>query len=675
MRSRVLMYVLILLVLTMFITPVLPVYTSSYQSGDISKQIAEDYALTLIGKSPSNWYLVKRRGHGVVGFLLYNESSLDFKLVKLFEIKLRDSFSYKPYAVEDRFIFVYPHVTTHLNEENNYVIIGQPVGVNLIGPMRYGGIGVYLSFYNYRNIKLDGINASYTGGTEDINSYSDLDSFIKELNGNALLTFNTEISPSRLNVMLFTDNRYSPWGNATVNCEAMPSCNAIVSGSNWFSVWYMYNRVFKGDEPRPSPYLLFGVILTPFYNVTTWTYNPYASYFLGAGQGIAWNASCKYGNAPTSKDKYLLKWMGPGDVDELYSLNIIGRQDSLCCHLPAYYANFVPMWCLAGKDYGGETYNISGILNRVESVPQPSVSAYIPGTSYTVAYWNNKMYFYSVPVIKPHQTNSEWEPLDIYFNTTQRWNYTFPMLQPRYEKAIVPINLGDPYGLWFTSRYTMFVLDRDMRTVHIFVFNSPVDNNPSTILTPVESNKIKLKNQVAAVAYNGSNLYFIESSGTVYKVSNNGIVSIGKVGGDPVDAAIYHGYLAVLYKNRVVLYNLENLTEEYSTNFNRMYKWIVPSNHMLFLIYNNTVAVYSLIPTNVYFADGVKETVSLKVQGYHATTTSTSTVTSSTASGASTTVSSEANNKSGSLGLSSALAMIVATVIIIGVIGFYLAKK
>ena len=592
--------VLLLLVVMSGFSIIIPVNSDSGVQTGFYDDVAYNYSMVLLGNKIQGWSIYKwNRKFDVYGILnsASSETYGGMELVKLFGFSMPDSFTYKPVAVEDSYARMHPNIRVPLGEKSNFLVLGTPSSVYLVGPMKYGGMGFYMSVYSYRKIEL--LSVRVLSGTDkgaNITTYKDLESYLHKLHDSSALLFKVKIHPTVTNVVLVSDDRYEKWNSLKLDCNGTVGCEGKKYFVGWFSMLYQIGKLPpRGEEPKTiSEY---GMILTPFYNVTTWTYNPDFQYFVGSGTGIAWNASCKYSDHPTGKDKYTLEWMGPGDINEIYSLRIIGNPSEHCCHLPAYYINFLPLWCKAGKDYGELYYNVTSIINRVKNIPLGSASAYIPGTGVNVVYSNGQLYFFKINSPPQEQIHYTTMPMVVYFNTTVRWSYTLPQSKPELEKAIVPINLGSIRGIWFTSNKTMIVLDSNNKTIHLYLYNEPINKNPSSVLNPINERKISLKHAISAVAYNRSIIYLASKDGAVYKINGIQVSQLGTIKPNPINIGVYGKYLAVLYNDRLILYSTaDNLEEKFEAHLSSEYKWIVPSTHYIFVIGDNHTEVYSLEP-------------------------------------------------------------------------------
>lgn len=584
----------------------LPVNSDNVQLG-FYNAVAYNFSKALLGEETGEWHIYKRWNgkFDVIGLLDVNRNeNKGLVLVKLFGFHMPDSFTAKPVAIEDLFVKMQPNIDLALNVKNNYLVIGKPSSINLLGPMKYGAMGFYMSVYSYRRIEL--LSVKVLSGSQkglNITTYKDLESYLDNLKANSTLLFTVKVHPTETNVILVGDSRYGKWDSYSLDCDGAVLCEGKKYLAGWFSMLYETPKLPpRGEEPETINY--YGMILTPFYNMTTWTYNPDYQYFVGSGIGIAWNDSCKYNNYPTPKDKYILKWMGPGDINELYALRIMGHPDDPCCHLPAYYVNFLPKWCEAGKKVGNVfNYNVSKVIDRVRHVPLGSASAYIPGTGVNVVYSNGKMYFFEMK--KPGEQPVQYVslPMVLLFNTTMRWNYTMPENTPELEKAVVPVDFGSVRNIWFTSNLTMVVLGNDGRTLHLYLYNEPIDKNPSAILNPVTVKKITLKQPVSKAVENGSIVYLTSKDGVAYRINGIRLTKMGVIDSSPLDIGVFGRYLAVLYNNKIVLYNVnKGLKKEYEVPLNNSYKWIVTSTNYIFLIGDNYTSVYTLEPKTIFLS-------------------------------------------------------------------------
>lgn len=596
--SGYLLLVIIMLSIFLIVKPPIKQTYSEEYSG-----FGDEYLNTIIGENTTGWYYYKlgdRRS--IIGITHYNPD--EKILIHLFDYYTPDEFTYKPTAIEDRPTKIFVSLHSKADEKHNYILIGDPISVYLIGPEKYGGLGQYMLVYTYKRMELDKAELTLRNGTTiTTQSYNKIRNLYKDRLIKDVKVYTT-LYPARMNVILVGDKRYNNWGEPEVKCTNIISCQDKVYTTHIFSPLYQISELPRNLDDVDIPD--YGLILTPFYNVTTWTYNPEYQYFVGSGTGIAWNATC--GHPPFIK--YNLRWMGPGDINEFYSITITGNPDENCCHLPAYYINFLPLWCKAGKEYGELFYNITKVSDRIRDIPLGNISGYIPGTGVNYVYTNGKLYMFKQT--KPPVTNIHYStnPLVIYFNTTVRFNFEEPSLTPIHEIGIVPLELGKISKLWFTNPTTIVTLDAPMKTITIIKLETPITPHRPIEISSKETHA--LNGEATVTYYNNGTIYVVTKKGTLYEITGNEVIKKGTILEGVKDISVQNNKLVTLYQNRLVIYNISKspkVTKEVELNDN--YKWVVTSKQLLFLIGNKKVSVYGELPEQIVEEKGGNSTLTL----------------------------------------------------------------
>lgn len=593
-----------LVLLVLVVVSMVSVLPSSSQVGGTSQlyynELIYNLTRTVLGYNSTTWKTDKFKG-GISVIGIDNPSNVDKVLVHLFDLSLPDSFSYKPVSLEDNLTKTLININIRRDKNHNYVMVGNYGSVYLIGPQKYGGMGVFFNVYAYRSIRVSEIRVTLSNGTilkvpsyKELLHYKDKGAVKVEVIGN--------VTPVKLNVVVSGDVRYKNWTPIRISCD-MP-CDSKPYETIEFSA--IYDVPFlppKGEKPKLSEY---GSILTLFYNVSTWTYDPEYQYFVGSGSGIAWNASCKYGDAPTDRDKYTVRWMGPGSFVNMYSLFIAGYIDDICCHLPAYYINFLPRWCKAGKMYGVINYTIPDFIrNRVTHIPLGSASAYIPHTGITAIYSNGTMYFFKVGRPPTWIADYVTRPLVFRYNSSVRFNYDYPQKTPKFEIGHVETGFGNIVDMWFIDTHTLVLLKGDHRTIEILRYTSDLSTDPLLVSTPSSVRSFTLNSRVVTGVLHDSTLYLSLVSGEILTIRDGKLSIIGTLKPDPIDIGIYGDYLVVLYNDSMSLYNLRNrLVQDYHESLNYSFRWVVPSSHFILLVGGNHVSVYSLEPKLDFLSGG-----------------------------------------------------------------------
>ena len=588
----------IILILSLILSFNLPV-KQTYSEESVAFE--ENFLKVILGENVTGWYYYKMGNRrSIIGMINYNPN--EETLTHLFDYYTPDEFTYKPVAVEDTPTKVYVTLQSKADEKHNYILIGKPVSVYLLGPEKYGGIGQYMLIYTYKRLGLIKADITLKNGTRiTTQSYDTIRELYKTGTISSIRAYTT-VYPARMNLILVGDKRYNNWGEPEVKCSNIVVCKEKVYTIQLFSPLYQISELPKNLDNIDIPE--YGLILTPFYNVTTWTYNPEYQYFTGSGTGIAWNATC--GNPPFTK--YNLKWMGPGDINELYSMRIIGSPNEKCCHLPAYYINFLPLWCKANSKYGEFFYNITSVINRIENVPISRISGYIPRTGVNYVYANGKLYLFKLDKPAIREIHYSSNPLVIYFNTTMRFDFELPNNTPIHEIGVIPVNLDGVSKLWFTTPKTIVTLDKTMTTLTITSYKNEISKGEPT--KPNGKQTYELDSKVVNTYYDDGKVYLVTEKGTVYKVEEKELTEIGSILEGARDMSVQDKSLVVLYPSELVIYNVTGkptVTQEVKLHSN--YKWVVTSKHMVFLIGDKKVSVYKWLPKRIVEEKGGETTL------------------------------------------------------------------